>query len=69
MHRRIYQAVRGKDPEAARLAMTEHLTQASRHQAKEQPEESAGRRAAERAPANGAARRSGTRARRGKPSH
>ena len=35
MHRRIYQAVRSRDAEAARLAMNEHLVQASRHQAQE----------------------------------
>ena len=47
MHRRIYQAVRSRDAEAARLAMNEHLVQASRHQAQEpadQPSEP-GRRA------------------------
>src|SRR5262247_1580937 len=35
MHRRIYQAVRGRQAEAARVAMNEHLIQASRHQAEE----------------------------------
>ena len=35
MHRRIYQAVRSRDAEAARQAMHEHLVQASRHQAQE----------------------------------
>ena len=35
MHRRIYQAVRGRHAEAARVAMNEHLIQASRHQAEE----------------------------------
>jgi GntR family transcriptional repressor for pyruvate dehydrogenase complex len=35
MHRRIYQAVRSRDGEAARLAMNDHLMQASRHQAEE----------------------------------
>ena len=44
MHRRIYQAVRSRDAEAARVAMNEHLLQASRHQAQEpadQPSEPA----------------------------
>jgi len=35
MHRRIYQAVRSRDGEAARQAMNEHLLRASRHQAQE----------------------------------
>jgi GntR family transcriptional repressor for pyruvate dehydrogenase complex len=39
MHRRIYQAVRSREPEAARQAMHEHLAQASRYQAQETPEE------------------------------
>jgi GntR family transcriptional repressor for pyruvate dehydrogenase complex len=34
-HRRIYQAIRGRDPEGARRAMNEHLLQASRYQAQE----------------------------------
>src|SRR6478672_6683586 len=55
MHRRIYQAVRSRDAEAARQAMNEHLTQASRHQAKESPEESNGRRTGERSSAPPAA--------------
>jgi GntR family transcriptional repressor for pyruvate dehydrogenase complex len=37
MHRRIYQAIRGRDADAARSLMTEHLIQASQHQAKERP--------------------------------
>jgi GntR family transcriptional repressor for pyruvate dehydrogenase complex len=37
-HRRIYQAVRSHDPEAARVAMNEHLIQASAYQAQEPPE-------------------------------
>jgi GntR family transcriptional repressor for pyruvate dehydrogenase complex len=36
MHRRVYQAIRARDPEAARLAMNEHLRQSSAHQAQEQ---------------------------------
>jgi hypothetical protein len=35
MHRRIYQAIRARDPETARRAMHDHLMQASRHQAQE----------------------------------
>src|SRR5215475_9787985 len=35
MHRRIYQAIRGRDADEARRAMHTHLTQASAHQAKE----------------------------------
>jgi len=34
-HRRIYQAIRARDAEAARLAMSAHLLQASRYQAQE----------------------------------
>lgn len=37
MHRRIYQAIRSRDAEAARKAMHEHLVLASTHQAKEPP--------------------------------
>ena len=41
-HRRIYQAIRARDGEAARRAMSEHLLQAARYQAQEQaPEPSA----------------------------
>jgi GntR family transcriptional regulator, transcriptional repressor for pyruvate dehydrogenase complex len=36
-HRRIYQAIRAHDAEAARTAMNEHLLQASAYQAKENP--------------------------------
>ena len=39
MHRRIYQAIRSRDAEAARQAMHEHLVQASTHQANEPPVE------------------------------
>jgi len=35
LHRRIYQAIRGRTSEAARNAMNEHLTRASAHQALE----------------------------------
>jgi GntR family transcriptional repressor for pyruvate dehydrogenase complex len=35
LHRRIYQAIRARNPEAARTAMNEHLTRASAHQALE----------------------------------
>ena len=34
-HRRIYQAIRQRDPDGARRAMNEHLLQASRYQAQE----------------------------------
>jgi GntR family transcriptional repressor for pyruvate dehydrogenase complex len=37
MHRRIYQAIRARDADVARCLMTEHLIQASQHQAKELP--------------------------------
>jgi GntR family transcriptional repressor for pyruvate dehydrogenase complex len=40
-HRRIYQAIRARDAEAARRAMNEHLLQAARYQAQEQPEDAA----------------------------
>ncbi len=43
MHRRIYQAIGNHDPDEARRAMTEHLTQASQHQAQELPDESPSR--------------------------
>jgi len=70
MHRRIYQAVRSKDAEAARLAMHEHLEQASRHQAKEGAvDEPNGRRGAEKTAAAPVARRGNGRPKRGKPSH
>lgn len=35
MHRQIYQAIRARDVEAARLAMNEHLLRSSAHQAQE----------------------------------
>jgi GntR family transcriptional repressor for pyruvate dehydrogenase complex len=35
MHRRIYRAVRARDPEAARLVMTEHLQKAQHAQSLE----------------------------------
>ena len=35
LHRRIYQAIRGRNSQAARNAMNEHLTRASAHQALE----------------------------------
>jgi len=35
LHRRIYQAIRARDPEGARSAMNEHLIRASAHQALE----------------------------------
>ena len=38
LHRRIYQAIRSHDPEAARNAMNEHLIRASAYQALEQDE-------------------------------
>ena len=38
LHRRIYQAIRARDPEAARSAMNEHLIRASAYQAMEQGE-------------------------------
>jgi GntR family transcriptional repressor for pyruvate dehydrogenase complex len=40
-HRRIYQAIRNRDPERARKAMNEHLLQAARYQAQELDEEAA----------------------------
>jgi GntR family transcriptional repressor for pyruvate dehydrogenase complex len=43
MHRRIYRAIRARDPQAARAAMSEHLTQARHAQALEAaPEAAAG---------------------------
>ena len=41
MHRRIYQSIRARDAEGARRAMNEHLLQAARYQAQEQPPEPA----------------------------
>ena len=38
LHRRIYQAIRARDPEEARNAMNEHLIRASAHQALEPSE-------------------------------
>jgi GntR family transcriptional regulator, transcriptional repressor for pyruvate dehydrogenase complex len=38
LHRRIYQAIRARDPEEARNAMNEHLIRASQHQALEPAE-------------------------------
>ncbi len=38
-HRRIYQAIRARDPEAARRAMHDHLVEASRFQAQERGSE------------------------------
>jgi GntR family transcriptional repressor for pyruvate dehydrogenase complex len=35
MHRRIYQAIRARDPEAARRAMAEHLARSRAFQAEE----------------------------------
>jgi GntR family transcriptional regulator, transcriptional repressor for pyruvate dehydrogenase complex len=40
-HRRIYQAIRGRDAEAARRAMHDHLVEASRYQAEEAAAEAA----------------------------
>jgi GntR family transcriptional repressor for pyruvate dehydrogenase complex len=40
-HRRIYQAIRNRDPERARRAMNDHLTQAARYQAQELGEDGA----------------------------
>jgi GntR family transcriptional repressor for pyruvate dehydrogenase complex len=54
MHRRIYQAIRARDPETARREMNRHLIQASEHQAQEPTEE---RPAAVRAAAPGPRRR------------
>jgi GntR family transcriptional repressor for pyruvate dehydrogenase complex len=39
MHRRIYQAIRAQDSDSARLAMHDHLVQASQHQAQEPVED------------------------------
>jgi GntR family transcriptional repressor for pyruvate dehydrogenase complex len=38
MHRRIYQAIRARNPEAARQAMHTHLVQASNYQSQEPTE-------------------------------
>ena len=46
MHRRIYQAIRGRDADAARSAMHTHLVQASAHQAQEPAEIESARAAA-----------------------
>lgn len=54
-HRRIYQAIRNRDPERARSAMNDHLTQAARYQAQELGED--GGPAAEARQAADAARR------------
>jgi GntR family transcriptional repressor for pyruvate dehydrogenase complex len=67
MHRRIYQAVRAKDAEAARQAMHEHLVLASRHQSREPADDSGARRDTDRSGA--ASRRGGARPRRGRTSH
>src|SRR6187397_2913544 len=40
-HRRIYQAIRNRDPERAHRAMNDHLTQAARYQAQELGEDGA----------------------------
>ena len=39
MHRRIYQAIRAQDADIARRAMSDHLIQASQHQAQEPVED------------------------------
>jgi GntR family transcriptional repressor for pyruvate dehydrogenase complex len=39
MHRRIYQAIRSRDADLARMTMHEHLVQASRHQSQEPVDE------------------------------
>jgi GntR family transcriptional repressor for pyruvate dehydrogenase complex len=39
MHRRIYQAIRGRDSTSARDLMNAHLIQASQYQAQEEPQE------------------------------
>jgi GntR family transcriptional repressor for pyruvate dehydrogenase complex len=41
MHRRIYQAIRARDPNTARQVMNEHLMQASEYQAQEAAEQEA----------------------------
>jgi GntR family transcriptional repressor for pyruvate dehydrogenase complex len=46
MHRRIYQAIRSRDADAARLAMNDHLMQAAAHQSKEPAPEDTRRAAA-----------------------
>jgi GntR family transcriptional repressor for pyruvate dehydrogenase complex len=66
MHRRIYQAVRAKDADAARQAMHEHLVLASRHQSKEPADDAGAKRAADRSGA--APRRGAARMRRGRAS-
>jgi GntR family transcriptional repressor for pyruvate dehydrogenase complex len=51
MHRRIYQAIRAHDADAARQAMHAHLVQASAYQAQERPEAAPRRGARSIAPA------------------
>ena len=51
MHRRVYQAIRARDPEAARLAMNEHLLHSSAFQAEESGEGAAGAKPEEPGPA------------------
>jgi GntR family transcriptional repressor for pyruvate dehydrogenase complex len=65
MHRRIYQAIRSRDADAARKAMHEHLMQAAAHQSKESAQEEAAARASlpPPAPSRPAARRRPKRAR------
>ncbi len=57
MHRRIYQAVRSRDADAARKAMQEHLQKASSYQAQEPTDSPAAARAAEAAGRRSAAKR------------
>ena len=62
MHRRIYQAVRSRDAEAARRAMQEHLQKASSYQAQEPTDPPAAtRRQADAAASRSTARRTTTR--------
>jgi GntR family transcriptional repressor for pyruvate dehydrogenase complex len=57
MHRRIYQAVRSHDAEAARQAMHEHLATASSHQAQEPADEPPAKRRSIEPPARKAGKR------------
>jgi len=50
-HRRIYQAIRARDGNAARRAMSDHLLQASRYQAQEFDDDNGGKASKRRKPA------------------
>jgi GntR family transcriptional regulator, transcriptional repressor for pyruvate dehydrogenase complex len=69
MHRRIYTAVRSREPEAARQAMHEHLTQASRYQAQEGSDDAPGQSSGNDTNGTNGTRRTGSRARRSRKAH